>query len=587
MDNELEELERAILSIRRNNNNPIRCYDHQEEVYHNKYQCPNEKCKKCGSMGHEGTICSDGLYYYNKLFLCGCNGKEIRRIRTQLKPKVSNHCCGCCNPIALKNAHLNYNLGKMLCNQCFHKIIVKNENEKRPLNPGSERENNPKRSRNSTPLPEPEDPLENLDIGESCSYKQKYKSYKDVITRGPTYNPRKREVNCIHCERISRSFNEVDPNTGLCMKCDNKKEKLERTGSTKNIRRCFVCLLETDTYDSRAGGDIVCSNECNVAATVINKISKDKRNNGKNWRELLNEKIRNQIYAFQKRNNKHDEEDNDNPKSELYLQIEKLVINYNSKTRKPNNDFYGYETSPSMVKALLFKKFEQIGTIAYLAINEIVENYIDNGAINNRFVRFNEPIKTLKERIEEVKDFQRRKLTQTEMEIDQKEETNIIQDNNSEEERIMQLQNHIAQQDMKITQLDEQLIKQIEEANQMINYNAQLAYYWQNSYFTLSEEFQQKHDLIKLIESDLENEFNELRREQQKLIHEKAGIEIKYNNLQETVLNQEYQIESLKTELEIEKSCTQFANQFLQIPSDRKDQMLEIDFSSMETMDLS
>jgi hypothetical protein len=83
-----------------------------------------------------------------------------------------------------------------------------------------------------------------------------------------------------------------------------------------------------NTYESRAGGDIVCSNECNVAATVINKIGKDKQNNSKNWQDLLGEKVRTQINAFHKRNNKHDEDDEDNPKLELQLQIEKLVINY-------------------------------------------------------------------------------------------------------------------------------------------------------------------------------------------------------------------------------------------------------------------
>ncbi|CAB4428153.1 unnamed protein product [Rhizophagus irregularis] len=152
----------------------------------------------------------------------------------------------------------------MLYAQCFHKIIIKNKNVKRPLTPDSGREDNPKRSRNTTPLPESEDPLENLDIGGS-SYKQEYKSYKDVVVRRCTYNPKEQYIKCINCKRTSRSFNKVDPNTGLCVKCDNKKEKLERTGSTKNIRKCFICLLVTDTYDSRAGGDLVYSNECNVA----------------------------------------------------------------------------------------------------------------------------------------------------------------------------------------------------------------------------------------------------------------------------------------------------------------------------------
>jgi hypothetical protein len=56
-----------------------------------------------------------------------------------------------------------------------------------------------------------------------------------------------------------------------------------------------------------------------------------------------------------------------------------------------------------LIKVLLFKKFQQIGTIAYPAINKIMENYIINGLTNNKFIRFNEPIKTLKERIKEVK----------------------------------------------------------------------------------------------------------------------------------------------------------------------------------------
>ncbi|PKY55615.1 hypothetical protein RhiirA4_475197 [Rhizophagus irregularis] len=126
---------------------------------------------------------------------------------------------------------------------------------------------------------------------------------------------------------------------------------------------------------------------------------------------LLNEKVRNQINSFYKRNNKYEEDNEDNPKSELQLQIEKLVINCYQKSQELNNDCY----------------------------------------IRSR--------------------------------------NKYTQDNSSKQERIIQLHNHIVQQDMKITQLDERIIKQHEEANQMINYNTQLAYYWQNSYFILNEEF--------------------------------------------------------------------------------------------------
>lgn len=81
---------------------------------------------------------------------------------------------------------------------------------------------------------------------------------------------------------------------------------------------------------------------------------------------LFNEKVRNQINSFYKRNNKYEEDNEDNPKSELQLQIEKLVINCYQKSQELNNDCYMYEMSPSIVKVLLlFKKFQQIGVIAY------------------------------------------------------------------------------------------------------------------------------------------------------------------------------------------------------------------------------
>ena len=68
---------------------------------------------------------------------------------------------------------------------------------------------------------------------------------------------------------------------------------------------------------------------------------------------LLYEKVRNQINSFYKSNNKYEEDNEDNPKSELQLQIEKLVINCYQKSQELNNDCYMYEMSPSIVKVLL------------------------------------------------------------------------------------------------------------------------------------------------------------------------------------------------------------------------------------------
>ena len=74
---------------------------------------------------------------------------------------------------------------------------------------------------------------------------------------------------------------------GYVKKCDTKREALERFGSKTTIRQCYVCKKHTDSYDSRAGGEIVCGQECNNVMTIVNKIQKDKserpfeKNNGR------------------------------------------------------------------------------------------------------------------------------------------------------------------------------------------------------------------------------------------------------------------------------------------------------------------
>ena len=59
------------------------------------------------------------------------------------------------------------------------------------------------------------------------------------------------------------------------------KENMERYGSSRPIKQCKVCKTYTDSYESRAGGDIVCDSLCNHTLTTINKIYSDGRYNRK------------------------------------------------------------------------------------------------------------------------------------------------------------------------------------------------------------------------------------------------------------------------------------------------------------------
>jgi len=69
----------------------------------------------------------------------------------------------------------------------------------------------------------------------------------------------------------------IDEFTLLCENYTQLKENVERYGSTRPIKKCGVCKIQTDEYDSRAGGQIVCSKICNHTLTVVNRVYKDKR----------------------------------------------------------------------------------------------------------------------------------------------------------------------------------------------------------------------------------------------------------------------------------------------------------------------
>src|ERR1700722_2282188 len=88
---------------------------------------------------------------------------------------------------------------------------------------------------------------------------------------------------------MRRAMNPINE-MGICQKCDTKREALERYGSKTTIRQCCVCKKHTDSYDSRASGEIVCGQECNDIMTIVNKVQKDK--SGRTFEEIMKEKIK-------------------------------------------------------------------------------------------------------------------------------------------------------------------------------------------------------------------------------------------------------------------------------------------------------
>ena len=50
-----------------------RCHNHERETYHLRYRCPKDKCYRCGADGHDGRVCNNGLFHWNRLYLCTCD----------------------------------------------------------------------------------------------------------------------------------------------------------------------------------------------------------------------------------------------------------------------------------------------------------------------------------------------------------------------------------------------------------------------------------------------------------------------------------------------------------------------------------
>ncbi|GET02135.1 hypothetical protein GLOIN_2v1780098 [Rhizophagus clarus] len=240
---------------------PHRCYNHQEETYHIPFRYPKNICNKCGKKDHARQMCNTMLYFWNRLHHCGYNLKTVKRNKSTMNNNGGNYCYTYLKPVKYKDAYSNQSLRKLKCKSYFE--------NKRPLTPKSEDD------RKRTRIEIPEDPLENMVLNPKPQSKGKNKILK---------------VKCLECEREERTMNPINE-LGICQKCENKKIALERYGSKTTIRQCCVCGKHTDSYNSRAGGEIVCDQECNDIMTIVYRARKDKSDEDKYEIERLTKRI--------------------------------------------------------------------------------------------------------------------------------------------------------------------------------------------------------------------------------------------------------------------------------------------------------
>src|SRR5206468_10353265 len=59
---------------------------------HLLYFCGYHNCEICGIRGHQWQICDTPIYYINLLYLCECNAKRCKNIRSRLNKKDNYNC---------------------------------------------------------------------------------------------------------------------------------------------------------------------------------------------------------------------------------------------------------------------------------------------------------------------------------------------------------------------------------------------------------------------------------------------------------------------------------------------------------------
>gem|GEM_PF-3451066 len=264
---------------------------------HLLYFCNYHNCEICGIRGHQKQICDTPIYYINLLYLCKCDARICKQNRSRLAKennllsKNSTHCCYCKNPTKLED--MQQFERRMKCEICITKDNQLGKGKHTITPPTSPRPE--KMAKSPEPTNEDEyDPMELIELNpieESSNNIPNPPTYAQITKADTDTQPKSnpstsyKHLECLHCGKSNKDNDSksqfrkiiIDEFTLLCEKCTQLKENMDRYGSTRPIKKCDVCKIQTDEYDSRAGGQIVCSKICNHTLTVVNRVYKDKR----------------------------------------------------------------------------------------------------------------------------------------------------------------------------------------------------------------------------------------------------------------------------------------------------------------------
>ena len=294
---------------------------------------------------------------------------------------------------------------------------------------------------------------------------------------------------------------------GIYQKCEIKREALERYGSKTTIRQCHVCRKHTDTYQSRAGGDIVCGKECNDVMSIMHRVHKDK--SGRPFEQVVEEKTKIMVASYENEEAEEDWED-----------TQRLTLVINKYLNKEFKEEY------------LYPKEEAANILNEQLPMELVE-VIFNNVRENVELRNTEPIITNISNIEwsessvitqpwEINREFEWKEEDLYMEIESFEESAKVQESQSEEVKAMRNQ-----------------IKEIEEIiKRQEVYTCELG----NKYLQICKGNEENKRLIKERETFIER------------LIESSDYLIRGNEIEK---------ENLKRDLEAEKLVNDFINQYM------------------------
>ena len=452
--------------------NPYKC--RECKMYHpGDMRCTYEDrrfCNRCGSKEHTQSVCNNITYISNRVYYCGCDIKTIKILRGERNTKIGTHCCICLEPNKITEMQISELGYKARCDNCRIKAEKDYEKDITPY------------KRHITPPESPIPPKKGKEKEEDVVIYDSPEKIEDdpmegvlpIITGNQpegSSSPKKIKCSCWnkyskYCDKHQHQPMIENGKCMMCPKVENVIKVKEAREVSKICRECNITIHQMAMKSKCQAGDYYCYNcylkiphrlekeedmkRCPIHYQCVVFESKAAK---KRWNDLDEEiQIRgldnlfelelkecqcpycykigtlwrdgNEIFC--KRCDKRQRMKRDEKNNKFFLKLAQVIIEAKAEAKTANQEEVIVDLS-----SLIKKNDETIKE------EELIE-----------YERMQEAMEQKEREIEYIRDYYKKQL---------EEQDNAHREAlNKKEERIQELNNTIAQQNVKIEKVEEE-----------------------------------------------------------------------------------------------------------------------------------